>query len=56
MRQDKPRAALQSYLAAAEINSKSPDLQSNLFSAAALQALGLRSFLLLSTEAIRSLS
>ncbi|WP_166303970.1 MFS transporter [Bradyrhizobium sp. 2S1] len=36
MRQDKPRAALQSYLAAAEINSKSPDLQSNLFSAAGL--------------------
>ncbi|MGY3473651.1 tetratricopeptide repeat protein [Bradyrhizobium ottawaense] len=30
MRQDRPQAALESYLAAAGINSKSPDLQSNL--------------------------
>ncbi|MCP3392167.1 tetratricopeptide repeat protein [Bradyrhizobium sp. CCGB12] len=30
MRQDRPNAALESYLAAAEINSKNPDLQSNL--------------------------
>ncbi|WP_229167901.1 tetratricopeptide repeat protein [Bradyrhizobium altum] len=30
MRQDRPKAALESYLSAAEINSKNPDLQSNL--------------------------
>ncbi|MGY4408028.1 tetratricopeptide repeat protein [Bradyrhizobium sp. USDA 3315] len=30
VRQDRPKAALESYLAAAEINSKNPDLQSNL--------------------------